>query len=861
MRMPTRIVLAFLVLSLAGNAAGAEATRWSKQPELTWNEQTRQWRVTFAVDSWTDVEVAIVKRSTGQVVRHLAAGVLGPNAPAPLIADSRSQQIAWDGNDDDGKQGAGAADLAARVRTGMSVSLEQIVGGDPYAYYSEEMGDSDHSPWGINGLEAKSDGKVYVWGHSSNLGPPALRQYDVDGNYLQTLFPMPAGKDLQQMRGWGINVRPDGSYAPKFNLLTSPSLTTTFLDPRLDMARLLATPDANRLTFWRTGLNEGAFDQLTIHTDGSIAEDPAERLLGPLVANPPFGFGRVAPNSVDLHSFIGPVFTCQAPGGDSFFLSGLYAATTTYGNERGVEMYGFWRDGQVWKVDAKTRTAKVFFALDKQSIPTTKQERAAAYGGSRSYAALHGVAVDDAGNVFLCDRLNKRIVVLDERGTVLREIPVEHADAIALSRKSGKLYITTRSGDYHVKGRVQLLRFDDWRKEDEPSEIIEVSKQGYNPQQTHSYVVVCDTDKGSNIWVAHAQMPVRVYRDHGQGFQLLKDFYHVPGAQRCLGFDRMQVDAKTETVYLLDDHDTVWTVRNWKQPAFTKIPLETACIAIDARNRHIYARTLRDGSSSNSVGRIARFHLDRDYAPANFGETGTNRLTEQLHYQWCFDGNSDNGIAVARNGNLAVVGKAQDGLRIFAGSQDKLPWVGVKIADLPNNAGGARFDLAGNLYVGYVDKPPTAALPGFEDDRHLAGIGRIHKFAPTGDLRSGNLFPQAPDGPSHTYDVPFGAFQTQCVTRSPRFGVDGYGRIYHPTNIAQRVAVIDNTGNEILHFGTYGNRDSMGGLPGDKVPTADIPLAFPNSVDATDNYIYVADMVNLRLLRLRKNFALEATSG
>ncbi len=171
-----------------------------------------------------------------------------------------------------------------------------------------------------------------------------------------------------------------------------------------------------------------------------------------------------------------------------------------------------------------------------------------------------------------------------------------------------------------------------------------------------------------------------------------------------------------------------------------------------------------------------------------------------------------------------------------------------------------RFDLAGNLYVGYVDKKPTTVLRGFEDDRHMATMGRIYKYAPTGTLKSGNLFPKTPSGPSHTYNVFYGAFETNCVTRSPRFGLDGYGRIYYPTNIAPRVTVMDNAGNEILHFGTYGNRDSMGGLPGDLAPTKDIPLGFPNSVDATDNYIYVADMVNLRILRLKKNYQAVAWS-
>ncbi|MDC0284710.1 McrC family protein, partial [Mariniblastus sp.] len=62
-------------------------------------------------------------------------------------------------------------------------------------------------------------------------------------------------------------------------------------------------------------------------------------------------------------------------------------------------------------------------------------------------------------------------------------------------------------------------------------------------------------------------------------------------------------------------------------------------------------------------------------------------------------------------------------------------------------------DLAGNLYVGYVDKKPTNAIPGFENDKQMTAMGRIHKYTPTGSLPSGNLFPKAPTGPSHTYDV------------------------------------------------------------------------------------------------------------
>ncbi|MEO1971738.1 MAG: hypothetical protein ABGX07_09300, partial [Pirellulaceae bacterium] len=209
-----RFFVSFLAVLLSQAAAVGQTLNWVQKPELTFNERNKNWTVTFELDSLVDVEVAIVDPGKSTVVRHLAAGVLGPKTPPPLVANSRVQKIEWDGKDDYKNPVRNASNMAVRVRAGMSVELEQIVGGDPYAYYSEEMGDSDHSPWAISGLEAKSDGKVYVWGHSSNLGPPALRQYDVDGNYLQTLFPMPAGKNVNTMLGWGINIRPDGTYTP-----------------------------------------------------------------------------------------------------------------------------------------------------------------------------------------------------------------------------------------------------------------------------------------------------------------------------------------------------------------------------------------------------------------------------------------------------------------------------------------------------------------------------------------------------------------------------------------------------------------------------------------------------------------------
>lgn len=149
-------------------------------------------------------------------------------------------------------------------------------------------------------------------------------------------------------------------------------------------------------------------------------------------------------------------------------------------------------------------------------------------------------------------------------------------------------------------------------------------------------------------------------------------------------------------------------------------------------------------------------------------------------------------------------------------------------------SGGVRFDFRGNLHVGLLDGKVNNIPPGFDKDPDFQAVtGRIYKFAPTGSLQSGNLFPNEPAAPDKVYHIHYGPLGPQ--SRTPRFGVDGYGRVYYPTGQLPQVSVIDNEGNPIIAFGAYGNRDSLGGLPGNYVATRDIPMAWPNSVDATDD--------------------------
>jgi hypothetical protein len=92
-----------------------------------------------------------------------------------------------------------------------------------------------------------------------------------------------------------------------------------------------------------------------------------------------------------------------------------------------------------------------------------------------------------------------------------------------------------------------------------------------------------------------------------------------------------------------------------------------------------------------------------------------------------------------------------------------------------------------------------------------------------------------------------------CVCRSPRFDVDPYGRLFIPCSPTGKIAVSDNAGNTVISFGQYGNTDSRG--------ASGIPIAWPLSVAASDDYIYVNDCINARMVRVQMIYKVDNMPG
>jgi len=838
-----KLKLALLSLAALFVALSGAAVTFTTAPSIAYVSASQKWQITFAVSEYTDVEVTIVKSADSSIVRRFAAGMLGSNPPPPFAASSLSQTLLWDGRDELGATVASSTGLTVRVRAGMSVALDKFVDQNPYYFNS------------INGIAKDDNGLVYVYGaYGSGAYNLTLRQYDANGNYVRTVIPFPAGLDTSSVFGWGFNLRSDNTYCVKYQEAYNAWLAALAFSPVA-----ISTGGVSLKSF--TISNQAFFTRgnnfFLVGATGTIGHTGEL----PLITSPTTAAGG------------GPQFYTKSLDGKSIFISGAYAWTGGYQLVNHLDFTGFWKDGVVYRMDMATGVVVPWHTfIQSDSIPdlsTAARQASAgpAYEGDWTYpmhwAAIHGIALDDSGHVLICDRIRKEVGIYDTATFAkVGSIPVESPHMVEVNKTTGEIYILTQRLLGYGTGNVSLYKYSGWR-----SPVLVASRVNFlttlsNTAPLERFFVVQNGAKPV-IWLS--QSAVYLFQDDGNALTVIKNFDNLCADERAgrvpTLYERIAVDRKTETVYANNSWASLFKVSNWASPKVTACTTSTrqriyAGEAAVSPDGFLYART---GNSFS--GPLQKFTLDNYPAPATF--KGSNQVHDDVYGKMGI-AYGDLGLTVSRTGRALVMEMGQTGFRrgaVVHGTDpdstfhDSLVLVlDVSGTTSNSNPGGLKVDYDGNIYIGYSVRPASHVIPsGFAGDRgYLAGVGCIYKLPPSGtQILGGNVtglsvYPQglgvfSPNGP--------------CACRTPRFDLDPWGRLFIPNAITSDVVVADNKGNNIVKFGEYGNMDSKG--LGSLVPGPSIPLAAPLDCATSDNYIYISDWTNARLVRVKMNFALE----
>jgi len=848
-----RILLVSLCI-LAGPAPGGETPpRFIQKPTTTCAGE-EVW-VEFAASRETDVAVSILD-AQGKAVRHLAAGVLGRKAPAPLKTGSLQQRLSWDGSDDRGRPATGGP-FKVRVSLGLSPVLDGFIGYDPNDYNPLAAG-AAQSLDSVRALATAPNGELLVFHVLVNPGAMVCSVFSREGRYLRTISPYPASLPEEKLKGFR-RVDIDGGVRVPFLY----HLETLSLLPGAGAAvpdhRAVATRDG-RVAFMSGPRHDKhsppALQMAVINADGST------------------GAGAILRTRLAKGKGVVSASLALSPDEKTIYASDV-SDVTKGGPVNVVYKFG-WEDAEPKPlVSAGLNNPK-------------------------------GLAVDADGNLYVADKGNNRIAIFRPDGALLGEMMTDRPERVEVHPRTGAVYVLGGAN-------LNELRKYSSRHETQPAAKAMIP---FFKHKDYTAVLALDVSAEPPVlWISnwkpiYSKFTLLRIEDLGAAFGEQVDIARLPAKAPALRSIDVSSLSFSRPAGLLNIGSRFYEPKHGK---FVEPP--DAAVARLLRsspgNSSIAGSYGLDGNYYFQLAHATmRLGPDLKILPFPKGECDAATYgAEVKRYYGVYDkyrgigglGGSarcrERGATADLQGNVYILsekgwsgqvpGPDHTALSVYHpdGSPKKLKLIDTSLRSVTS----VRVDPRGNLYLAMALRPGKSPLPpglagklpeGRKDPDATWDInfypllyGSVVKFGPEGGLVQqrcrgvecnygfGNtieikgaqwIYP----GITSTLGFRTPGAPGSCNCDSPRFDVDSYGRVFFPDAGRFRVWVLDTDGNEICWFGSYGNVDSGG--TGGRIPQPPIPLCWPQAVAVDDaGTAYVGDRLNRRVVKVKLGYAAE----
>ncbi|PCJ56896.1 MAG: hypothetical protein COA79_17305 [Planctomycetota bacterium] len=374
-------------------------------------------KIKFKSKGYCDVTISIYDNN-GKLIRHLASGILGKNAPLPFKSNALAQSIHWDLKDDAGRYVKNYSDYKINVSLGLKPQFEKTLYWSP----KRRMGNSK----GPAVIKVIKEGVLVADGK----GVDRLTLYDHDGEYIKMIYPFP-NNQIKKVKGLNWKSVPQGGQYPmkhsllKQTLLTSGDNSGAEKHNSMDSNAITSlAANGDKLALIKKKLNRVLLNGSTGEFDleGSPTSHYQAKNRNPAFGKPIYD--------------IFPSSSAFSPDGKWIYMSGYIHHIGEIRNIGSINcLHG------VTRIPYATKGKLEVFMGKMTKITGRGYNMKDAGTDNKSFTCATSVACDKAGRIYVSDYMNHRIQIYSSDKKLLKTIKTKFPAKVQIHPITEEIYV------------------------------------------------------------------------------------------------------------------------------------------------------------------------------------------------------------------------------------------------------------------------------------------------------------------------------------------------------------------------------------------------------------------------------------